>query len=191
MNPAEQNNAAERDRLQIQMREIVDRTQIETVLARYARGVDRKDESLLRSVYHLDAIDNHGTYNGAADAFVTQLMPRIRAMQVCFHALCKPWIEIEGDKAVVETYFVGFYRLPIPLPDGALKNMYQFGRYLDRFERRQGEWRIAHRQLVIDDTRLEDAPDAGVIAAMAKMYRVGADAPADYVYELWSELEAR
>src|SRR5262245_17777267 len=46
------------------VRVLLDKQAIQEVLARYCRGVDRADLELLRSVYHPDAIDNHGTFNG-------------------------------------------------------------------------------------------------------------------------------
>lgn len=167
--------------------EIQDKHEIAALLSQYARGVDRKDERLIRDVYHDDAIDNHGSFNGSASEFVTQLMPRLRVMEVCFHGLCHPWIEVKGDIAVAETYFVGFIRMPVPGPDGPMMNMHQFGRYLDRLERRHGLWKIAHRQLVVEDTRFE-APPAGETPAAFRLYMPGAAAPADFAYDRWAEL---
>lgn len=41
--------------------EISAHIEIQQVLFRYCRGVDRGDKELLRSVYHPGATDNHGS----------------------------------------------------------------------------------------------------------------------------------
>ena len=174
--------------LEDRLRRLEDRVEIQRLFATYARGVDRKDESLIRSVYHPDAIDNHGSFNGSATSFVDQLAPRLWHMDVCFHGMCQPWIEIEGDIAVSETYFIGCVRLPFP--DGLVRELHQLGRYVDRIERRQRVWKIAHRQLLIDYTRISDAVDASSIPDAFRKYMVGAPAPSDFAYERWAELQA-
>ncbi len=47
------------------LRLMLDKQEIHEVMMRYCRAIDRMDEELLRSVYHPDAIDNHGLFNGA------------------------------------------------------------------------------------------------------------------------------
>ena len=69
--------------------EFVARQEILTVLARYARGVDRADAQLLRSCYHPGAIEEHGTtYSGPADEYITGAMERLELMGPMAHYLC-------------------------------------------------------------------------------------------------------
>jgi len=58
-------------------------------------------------------------------------------------------IRVDGDSARVETYWQVFHREAGQ--DGAADYDYiAGGRYLDRFERRNGEWRILTRVLIRD-----------------------------------------
>ncbi len=57
--------------LATQLRYLLDRQEISDCLMRYARGVDRHDETLLASAFHTDAIDNHGPFTGTVHAIIT------------------------------------------------------------------------------------------------------------------------
>jgi SnoaL-like domain len=46
-----------------------DRQAIQDVLMTYSRGIDRLDRELLLSVYHDDAIDDHGVFVGSPEEF--------------------------------------------------------------------------------------------------------------------------
>ena len=127
------------------------RDEIRDVLARYARGVDRADAALLKSCYHPDAIEEHGgNYTGNAFAYIDGAVPRIRTMGVMQHLLGTSHIELDGDTAWVETYIWTFARFA---GDGGATDTFTGGRLVDRFERRDGAWKIAHRRTVFDWNR--------------------------------------
>lgn len=130
------------------------RDEIREVLARYARGVDRADGPLLKSCYHEDAIEEHGgAYSGNAFAYVDGAIPRIERLGPMQHLLGTSHIEFDGDLAYVETYIWTFLRLRLESGD---LDTFTGGRLIDRFERRDGAWKIAHRRTVFDWNR--DAP---------------------------------
>ncbi|MCK9470111.1 MAG: nuclear transport factor 2 family protein, partial [Porticoccaceae bacterium] len=52
-----------------ELQEMLDRHKIYQVLTRYCRGVDRGDAALIKSVYHDDAIDDHGMFKGLGKDF--------------------------------------------------------------------------------------------------------------------------
>jgi ketosteroid isomerase-like protein len=124
---------------------ICDRQAITDVLHRYCRAVDRLDHELLLSVYHPDALDDHGTFSGTAEAFANRTIARMaEAYEATQHLLSNITIELQGDSAHVESYVVAVHAM-------AGNAIEQAGaRYIDRFERRDGEWRIARRVAVID-----------------------------------------
>ena len=127
------------------------RDEIHEVLARYARGVDRADAALLKSCYHPDAIEEHGgNYTGAAFDYVDGAVPRIRLMGAMQHLLGSSHIEFDGDVAYVETYIWTFARFA---SGQGSTDTFTGGRLVDRFERRDGQWKIAHRRTVFDWNR--------------------------------------
>jgi len=130
--------------------------EIRDVLARYARGVDRADGPLLKSCYHPDAIEEHGgNYAGNAFEYVDGAVERIRNMGTMQHLLGTSYIEFDGDTAWVETYIWTFLRMTV---DGRSTDTFTGGRLFDRFERRDDEWKIAHRRTIFDWNR--DVPSS-------------------------------
>ena len=126
---------------------LLDRQAIEEVVLRYCRGIDRRDFALVRRCYHPDARDHHGSFEGGVDAFidwVDRLTARYRWTQ---HFVANMLVDLsdDPDKAACETYGVSLHRSDDPRP---FMNLATGFRYLDRFERRDGEWRIAERHAV-------------------------------------------
>jgi ketosteroid isomerase-like protein len=135
--------------------ELVDRGAITDVLLAYAHAVDRQDFALARGCYHPDAVDDHGRYHGDLDGlieFFETLGPTLRATT---HQMGPPWIRLDGDVALVETYCLYRRESHGAPPEQAVV---QGLRYLDRFERRDGRWAIAHRQVVLDWEQSGAAP---------------------------------
>lgn len=127
------------------------RDEIREVLSAYARGVDRADGELLKSCYHEDAIEEHaGNYTGNAHAYVDGATPRIERMGAMQHLLGSSHIDLDGDTAYVETYVWTFLRIKV---DEREVDTFTGGRLVDRFERRDGAWKIAHRWTVFDWNR--------------------------------------
>lgn len=136
-----------------QLQELADRQAILDCLNRYARALDRKDPDVLRTVFHPDATDHHGghvDYHPAADALVDDWRIRDSDRSFSQHLLLNTSIELDGDDAHAETYFQLIVGLkPNVRPDAAPLSV-SGGRYIDRFERRDGEWRIARRVLIVE-----------------------------------------
>ena len=160
------------------------RSEILEVLARYARGVDRGDADLLKSCYHPDAIEEHaGNYTGNAFAYIDGAVPRIRKMGVMQHLLSSTHIEFDGDVAWVETYVLTFARFA-----GSENSTDTFtgGRLIDRFERRDGVWKIAHRRTVFDwnrDTPTNEGWCNGLFDLSKPGARLGSKGEQDPSYE--------
>lgn len=126
--------------------------EIRAALARYCRGIDRLDEDLVRSAYHNPSYDNHGVYQGDGYAFASWVVPMLRqAYETTMHFLGNSHIEFsdnDGSLAGVETYFIA-YHLQVD-EAGKRWNHVFAGRYVDRFECWDGEWKIVHRTVVHD-----------------------------------------
>lgn len=130
------------------MGELADREAIRECLVSYARAVDRRDEALLRSVYWPEATDDHLFFKGNADEFCSWALDLLNGMDQTAHVMTNFTIQIKGDKAYVESYYMAYHKRP-GLSGGSADNIVG-GRYLDRFEKRNDEWRIADRSLLVD-----------------------------------------
>ncbi len=127
------------------VRQLGDRQAIHDVVVRYCRAVDRMDRELLLTCYHPDAIDDHGIFVGSPEAFADWAFALHASLQSAHqHIVTNHSCELDGDSAHSETYwmFAGMHH------DGKLT--IGGGRYVDRMERREGEWRIAARKCVPD-----------------------------------------
>ena len=130
--------------------------QIRKVLLRYARGIDRLDLDLVRSCYHPGATDSHGSFTGTVDEFVTWVERVLRRYDATMHFLGNPLVELGDDVAAVETYGMAFHRSAGGPPE---RNLVTGFRYVDRFECRDGEWRIARRVAVTEWSRVDREDD--------------------------------
>lgn len=128
------------------LRELIDKQDIHDVMMRYCRAVDRIDLDLLKSCYWPDAIDDHGPFKGSA----VELFEVIDAMGAAFgmsqHLICNEYVEIEGDRACCESYFL----MPASIDRAGPRVWILGGRYIDIFERRADEWRIHDRTVTFD-----------------------------------------
>ena len=115
---------------------------------RFARGLDRRDEALLRSVFHPDGTDDHGYFKGTGAEFVDWVLPLLANMERTQHLVGNVLVDVRGDKAVSESYFVASHDLVDG--NGNERRMTTAGRYLDRFSVHDGEWKIIHRLAVYD-----------------------------------------
>ncbi len=123
-------------------------TSIRDVLARYCRGIDRADPALIASAYWPEAEDRHGCFDGNAHEFARFIGPFLaQHYTLTQHLLGQSLIRVEGDIAKCETYFSSRHG---KLSNGVRSVELVSGRYVDRMERRAGEWRIGDRQLILD-----------------------------------------
>lgn len=123
-----------------------DEAEILAAIHRYCRGVDRADEELIRSAYHPDATDDHGSFKGLAGEFAARVNEsHATRWTSTMHMVANHSAAIDGDVADTETYVVAYLRRI----DGSRVDVVG-GRYVDRFEKRAGDWRIARRVYVCE-----------------------------------------
>ena len=130
------------DRLQ----ELLDRQDILDCIYRYCRGVDRLDRELLLSAYHPDAVDDHGVHKAVIGEFADWAFEQHRRVHHGHqHYVMNHSCDLDGDVAHTETYYVmvgqNVNGTPVTLHGG---------RYVDRMERRDGRWAIAHRVSMLE-----------------------------------------
>jgi hypothetical protein len=124
------------------------RATIQDILARYSRALDRCDIDILKSVFWPDAHDDHGMFVGNIDEFAEFSMKTLATMDRTMHLVANCVIDFDdADHARSETYIVAWHDIA---GDIATSHLVAGGRYLDRFERRSGEWRILERVFISD-----------------------------------------
>lgn len=129
------------------LRELLDREEIRHLLHLYCRAVDRNDPELFPRLYWPDAVDDHGRFIGSPSELAEYSLTASVVYESTMHSLGTVIIELEGDVARAESYITAHHLArrgdgKPPLLDTVL------ARYIDRFERRDGEWRIASRLIV-------------------------------------------
>ncbi|MEO3388824.1 nuclear transport factor 2 family protein [Mesorhizobium sp. CAU 1741] len=129
------------------MDEIIARDSLRRLVTVYSRAADRRDFALLRSLYHDDAFDHHGSmFTGGADAYVVFVEKAIAAYDATVHYVVNMAFEIDGDEAEGEIHKINYHRT-----GGA--DAYEIitgSRSLDRYARRNGEWRFLSRSITLD-----------------------------------------
>ncbi len=153
--------------MEAKLQELIDRHEIHQVMLRYARGLDRLDNAMARSCYWDDAIEDHGNFVGGPDDFIAWADQTTLAHTTTQHAILNHFCDLQGDEAFCETYyqFTGTRAQP--------PHFISTGRYVDHFQKRDGEWRIANRVCIIESKL--DVPEAAMPANMPPAYT--ADAP--------------
>jgi hypothetical protein len=136
-----------------------DRQAIEDCIHRHARGHDRFDVAIMTSCYHSDGIDEHGAAVNLGPAYgewANQVHAQGALMNL--HNITTHTCEIDGDTAHAESYvLVGL------LNGDGVSARFINGRYVDRLEKREGQWKIALRRCTLDlmiegDASLLDSP---------------------------------
>jgi len=125
--------------------QLSDREAIRDVVFRYSHGVDRLDGDWMKSAYWPDATDDHGTFVGNAWEFVDHCMTSHARWRSTLHCVFNQQIDLadDGVHARGETYNIAYLFRD---DDSTVRTWW--GRYLDDYEKRDGEWRILHRVCV-------------------------------------------
>lgn len=131
-----------------QLQQLLDKQAISEVIQRYCRTMDWLDEPGQASCYWPDAQVDFGFFAGPADEFVPMVMEHERAAVKRWHLQTDVAIKLEGDKAQAESYGITTGSSGEDKPC----RMYG-GRYLDEFEKRNGEWRLSKRMYILDWTK--------------------------------------
>ena len=151
------------------LQRLLDKQACVEVMMTYCRAIDRRDEALLRSVFHPDSRHRHGFEGPSSDPtspsrpgrpgdFVAFALEFLVTCSVTHHQLG------DGKTAYTEGYFTAYHRRrakgdPLAAANAAATEMDYWvgGRYLDRMEKRGSAWKIAYRTGTSDWTRVDPA----------------------------------
>ena len=136
------------------LQRLLDERAIHRRLLDYCRGIDRGDAELVASVYHPDATDDHGRFKGLGVEFADYAIDRLSdRYEVTMHSISNTIIDFAGpDVAYAESHVCARH---LRRDEGGPLLETFGGRYVDRFERRDGEWKIADRVVVHEWDQVE------------------------------------
>ena len=154
--------------LESKVQRLLDRQEIENVLGLYCRAIDRLDLELLKSVYHPDGTDDHGSFSGNAHEFAKQIIAGLAEVIIDgMHTVTHSVIEISSSRfATAESYYHAYQLCPgghdrvaaffgepyarAHAAHGSIEGSHDYfcgGRYIDLFEKRAGCWKILRRRI--------------------------------------------
>lgn len=152
-----------------------DRAAISDIIAAYAHAIDRRRWAMMERLFHDDARFRFGAIEGDWRGFVEQARAIIDPCLATQHQLGQTLFAFENaDTCHTETYMTAMHTIPPGYPveaaypdKGCTYSAVVAGRYVDRFERRGGEWRIAQRTglydwrelRVVEGVDLSDTPE--------------------------------
>lgn len=160
--------------LQARLARLEDQDLIRGLVIRIAAGVDRYDEDALRSAIWPDAVIDMGGAPISGAAFVAALAPPATPSQGRMHLTGNHMIVADGEQAHCESYVISVQEI---VAEGGTETRWRAGRYLDRFERRDGRWGLSRRVFVDEWSRLDPVGERPNIGA-----RRGLPAPHDSRY---------
>jgi hypothetical protein len=162
------------------LEELLAKQAITEVIYRYCRGIDRMDRDLTLSVWHEGGTADYGAdiHQGTGVSFVDWVWPvHEQGFAAHSHQITNILIEVDpsGDGAVSEAY------VTVRLRSREGVDIVNSGRYLDRWECRDGRWGVVHRRYA-DDLGAVYAPVADT-SGPGSIARRGPDDPS---YELFA-----
>ncbi len=154
--------------------ELADRLAIQDVLHLHCRGLDRLDKDAIQCAYWPQAEVDYGSYKGSAHIFAELVVGALsQTYELTRHSISNTLTKFTGHVARSESIVHAGHLLI-----GAQEEMLFYGRYLDRLEKRQGQWKILHRQVVMDWSKrlpVQDERNGEAFAALAKGAHLDAD----------------
>ena len=141
------------EKLKAKVQQMEDRQNILDCIQRESRARDRQDIDQITSCWWQDGVDEHGPImtNVPEYAEKANLGHRMN-FNMTSHNITNHICDIDGNTANCESYVIGgLFWL-----DGKTTTI-AFGRYLDRLEKRDGEWRMLIRKCTIEMTADTDA----------------------------------
>jgi len=147
--------------------QLADRLAIQDVLHLHCRGLDRLDKDAIQCAYWPEAEVDYGSYKGSAHVFAELVVGALgQTYELTRHSISNTLTQFTGHVARSEsTVHAGHLLI------GAQEEMLFYGRYLDKLEKRHGQWKMLHRQVVMDWSKrlpVQDERGEEAFAALAK-----------------------
>jgi len=166
------------------LQKLIAESQIRSVIGRYARGVDRRDGTLIRDCFHPGALTHYGDFDGNVSTFVPWVLSYVENYSRTMHFMGTSLVDWHDNwvscHAVVETYAAVLHE-----KGGSAPGRSWVGgiRYIDRFESyivpggSEAVWRIAERTVVGDWLRIDPSENHRRFAKEMLTGQAGSDDP--------------
>jgi hypothetical protein len=105
-------------------------------------------------------------FQGSPDDYVAWVAEVLKVMECTLHSVSNSLFAFQGDYAEGEHHSCNYHRTRAP----DRQEIIIHGRYLDKYERRDGVWKFSYRKIVFDHGYARPVDEAGFAIA-------GADAP--------------
>ena len=136
------------EQMQQQLQELLDKKACEEVLMRYGRTLDWLDQTGQEECFWPDAEIDYGFFRGTGKDWVPVVMAVESSSVRRWHLSTGVMVQVQGDGAKSECY--GLSAGTTENEQGELVDTLFGGRYLDEFEKRNGQWRISRRVYIAD-----------------------------------------
>ena len=132
--------------LEAQLQYLADRQAILDCLVNTSRGNDRFDKALITGGYHQDGLHELGDKIIKGSDYGDHANTAHRAIaETNLHNVTMHSCAIDGDVAHAESYVIGLFSDP-----GGQTSRMLAGRYIDRLEKRDGNWGIVLRRATVE-----------------------------------------
>lgn len=163
---------------------MLDKHEITELIYAYCNAADRHDHIKMRSLYHEDAIDDHGVFfKGLAMNFIDQL-PEIQApMDILHHNVTTINITLDPNNANYaegEVYIIAFHRFKTET--GGTADLLIGGRYFDHYEKRNGQWKFSMRAIDADWAHYDEPSKLAMNHPMVQGANIGKPGAEDPSY---------
>ncbi len=171
------------------LQEMLDEHALRKLVHGYCRAVDRGDTETLRGMYHPDAVDGHGAFStGSVDDFLGRLAASRKHLRSMQHHITTVNFAIDGDRAEGEIYSIATHTFAAKHGE---TEVIVGGRYLDKYQKRDGTWRFLERTIVTDWAHVHDPSSVDLRHPMVKDSPKGSLGPDDPSFALFSLLGGR
>lgn len=155
--------------------DLLERLAIGALAEDWALARDTGDWEALRATAHAGASITTTWFDGSFDAFIGACQASWRKGSRSQHVLGGTAVRIRGERALAQTRMSIMVRSTL---DGIEVDAVCHGRFLDRVEKRQGNWRIAKRSVIYEKDRIDPVDpgakltlDAALLARFPEGYR--------------------
>lgn len=129
--------------------QLADKFAITEQIYHYCRSVDRLDVPLGHAVFHEDGTADYGPkgFRGSGRDAIDWICAAHGQLAAHSHQVTNILIELDGERAGSEAYVTATLRME---REDKTMQIEVWSRYCDRWSKRDGVWRIDHRDAVTD-----------------------------------------